>query len=193
MREESNVNKCRQRARLEVSDEGDACEMSARMLGRARSLSRAAEILDETREGVGEGRNREDFSAGFHGGPILWAQSAEIALKALWYIGHKGEGGEPPRVHDLRELHDGLPETVKKRLAEEFPEIRDPRFPQLPIPVRKGLRTILKEHQSALEEWRYSYELDYLTFEKVFGEVVGTLIDVGWQFVSASRSTSFRR
>ena len=70
-------------ARLKVIDEGDAYEMTARMLGLATSLRRAAEILDQARNEGGEGRNGEDFSAAFHGAPILRAQSAEIALKAL--------------------------------------------------------------------------------------------------------------
>ena len=171
----------RRRARLEVVDEGDACEMTARMLGLATSLRRAAEILDQARKEGGEGGNREDFSAAFHGAPILRAQSAEIALKALWRIGHNEERGEPPHSHDLTALHDALTETIQKLLAEEFPEIRDPSCPHFPIPVRQGLRTILNEHETALEDWRYSYEFGSLRFEHVFDEVLNTLINVGWQ------------
>ena len=154
--------------------------MTARMLRLAASLRRAAEILDEARKEGGESRNREDFSAAFHGAPILRAQSAEIALKALWRIGHNEERGEPPRHHNLTELHDALTETIQKLLAEEFPEIRDPSYPHVPIPVRQGLRTILNEHETALEDWRYAYELGSLRFEHVFDEVLNTLISVGW-------------
>ena len=82
-REETKMKNRRRIARLKVIDEGDAYEMTARMLGLATSLRRAAEILDQARNEGGEGRNREDFSAAFHGAPILRAQSAEIALKAL--------------------------------------------------------------------------------------------------------------
>ena len=171
----------RQRARLKVVDEGDAYEMSARMLRLATSLRRAAEILDQAHNAAAEGRNQEDFSAAFYGAPILRAQSAEIALKALWRIGHNEERGNPPHHHNLTALHDALTETVQKLLAEEFPEIRDPSCPHFPIPVRKGLRTILNEHETALEEWRYAYELGSLRFEHVFDEVLSTLINVGWE------------
>ena len=171
----------RRRARLEIVDEGDACEITARMLRLATSLRRAAEILGQTQNEAGEGRNREDFSAAFHGAPILRAQSAEIALKALWRIGHNVERGEPPHHHNLTDLHDALTEPIQKLLAEEFPEIRDPSCPHFPIPVRQGLRTILNEHETALEDWRYAYELGSLRFEHVFDEVLNTLISVGWQ------------
>ncbi|MCY4059721.1 MAG: hypothetical protein OXG44_17175 [Gammaproteobacteria bacterium] len=175
------MKKCKRTARLEVVDEGDAYEMTARMLGLATSLRRAAEILEQTYNEAGEGRNREDFSAAFHGAPILRAQSAEIALKALWRIGHNEGRGEPPHHHNLTDLHDALTETIQKLLAEEFPEIRDPSCPHSPIPVRQGLRSILNEHETALEDWRYSYELGNLRFEHVFDEVLNTLINVGWQ------------
>ena len=168
-------------ARLKVKDEGDAYEMTARMLRLATRLRRAAEILDQARNEGREGRNQEDFSAAFHGAPILRAQSAEIALKALWRIGRNEQRGEPPRRHNLTELHDALNETIQKLLAQEFPEIRDPSCPHFPIPVRQGLRTILNEHETALEEWRYAYELGSLRFEHMFDEVLNTLIDVGWR------------
>ena len=171
----------KRRARLEVVDEGDAYEMTARMLGLATSLRRAAEILDQAQNEAGEGRSREDFSAAFHGAPILQAQSAEIALKALWRIGHNDDRGEPPHSHNLTELHDALTEPIQKVLAEQFPEIRDPSCPHFPIPVRQGLRAILNEHETALEDWRYAYELGSLRFEHVFDEVLSTLIRVGWQ------------
>jgi len=171
----------RRTARLKIVDEGDAFEMTARMLGLATSLRRAAEILDQARKEGGESRNREDFSAAFHGAPILRAQSAEIVLKALWRIGHNEERGEPPHHHNLTELHDALTETIQKLLAEEFPEIRDPSCPHFPIPVRQGLRAVLNEHETALEDWRYSYERGNLRFEHVFDEVLNTLISVGWQ------------
>lgn len=167
-------------ARLKVVDEGDAYEMTARMLSLATSLHRAAEILDQARDEVADGRNQEDFSAAFHGAPLLRAQSAEVALKALWRVGHDEKCGEPPHHHNLTELHDALTETTQKLLAEEFPEIRDPSCPHFPIPVRKGLRAILNEHETALEEWRYAYELRSLRFEHVFDEVLKTLINVGW-------------
>ncbi|MCY3596134.1 MAG: hypothetical protein OXG71_01660 [Rhodospirillales bacterium] len=179
--EENKLKNRRRRARLKVIDEGDAFEMTARMLGLATSLRRAAEILDQARNEGGAGRNREDFSAAFHGAPILRAQSAEIALKALWRIGHNQEHGEPPHHHNLTDLHDAPTETIQELLAEEFPEIRDPSCPHFPIPVRQGLRSILNEHETALEDWRYSYELGSLRFEHVFGEVLNTLISVGWQ------------
>ena len=171
----------RRRARLVIVEEGDAYEMTARMLRLATSLRRAAEILDQARNIGGEGRNREDFSAAFHGAPILRAQSAEIALKALWRIGHNKKRGEPPHCHNLTDLHDALADPIQKLLAEEFHEIRDPSCPHFPIPVRQGLRTILNEHETALEEWRYAYELGSLRFEHVFDEVLNTLISVGWQ------------
>ena len=175
------MKKRRRTAHLKVVDEGDAYEMTARMLRLATSLRRAAEILDQARNEAGEGRNHEDFSAAFYGAPILRAQSAEIALKALWRIGHNEERGQPPHHHNLTELHDALTETIQKLLAEEFPEIRDPSCPHFPIPIRKGLRTILNEHETALAEWRYAYELRSLRFEHVFHEVLNTLIDVGWK------------
>ena len=167
--------------RLKVVHEGDAYEMTFRMLMLATSLRRAAEILDQARNETAEGGNREDFSAGFYGAPILRAQSAEIALKALWRIGHIGEHDEPPHHHNLTKLHDALTETIQKLLAEEFPEIRDPYCPHFPIPVRQGLRAILNEHETALEDWRYAYELGNLRFEHVFDEVLKTLIAVGWR------------
>ena len=171
----------RRRARLEVVEEGDAFEMTARMLRLATNLRRAAEILDQARNEGGEGRNGDDFSAAFHGAPILRAQSAEIVLKALWRIGHNEERGEPPHHHNLTELHDALTETIQKLLAEEFPEIRDPSCPHFPIPVRQGLWAVLNEHETALEDWRYAYELGSLRFEHVFDEVLNTLISVGWR------------
>ena len=179
--EENKMKKRRRIARLKVIDEGDAYEMTARMLRLATGLRRAAEILDQTHHEAGKGRNQEDFSAAFHGAPILRAQSAEIALKALWRIGQNEERGEPPQHHNLTDLHDALTETIQQLLAEEFPEVRDPSCPHFPIPVRPGLRTILKEHETALEDWRYAYELGSLRFEHVFDEVLNTLIGVGWQ------------
>ena len=146
--EENKLKNRRRMARLKVIDEGDAHEMTARMLRLATSLRRASEILDQAHGEAGEGRNREDFSAAFHGAPILRAQSAEIALKALWRIGHNEERGEPPHHHNLTELHDALTKTIQKRLAEEFPEIRDPSCPHSPMPVRQGLRAILHEHEN---------------------------------------------
>ncbi len=169
------------RARLKVIDEGDAFVMTARMLKLATSLRRAAEILDQAHNETGEGRNQDDFSAAIHGAPILRAQSAEIALKALWRIGHNEKRREPPHHHNLTKLHDALTGTIQKLLAEEFPEIRDPTCPHFPIPARQGLRTILNEHETALEDWRYAYELRSLRFEHVFDEVLNTLISVGWQ------------
>lgn len=168
-------------ARLKIVNEGDACVMTARMLGLATSLRRAAEILDQTHDEAAEGRSREDFSAAFYGAPILRAQSAEIALKALWRIGRNEARGEPPHHHNLTELHDALTETIKKLLAEEFPEIRGPSCPHFPILYRKGLRAILNNHETALQEWRYAYERGSLRFEHVFDEVLNTLINVGWQ------------
>ena len=175
------MKKRRRIARLEVVDEGDAYEMTARMLWHATSLRRAAELLDQVHDKAAEGRNQMIFSAASYGAPVLRAQSAEIALKALWRIGHSQERGKPPHHHNLTELHDALTGTIQKLLAEEFPEIRDPSCPHFPIPVRQGLRTILNEHETALEEWRYAYELGNLRFEHVFHEVLNTLIDVGWQ------------
>lgn len=176
------MKKRRRMESLEVVDEGYACVMVARMLGQASSLRRAAEILDShMRNEAAQDRNREDFSAALRGAPILRAQSAEIALKALWRIGHKEKLGEPPRDHDLTELHDALPETIRELLAEEFPEIPDPFRPHSLIPARKGLGTILDEHATALVEWRYAYERSSLAFENVFDEVLDTLIAVGWR------------
>ena len=146
-----------QRERLKVMDEGDACEMTARMLKQAKSLRRAAEMLDQTHNAPARCVNQEDVSAAFYGAPILRAQAAENALKALWRIGQGEKRGEPPHCHSLTKLHDALPETIRKLLEEEFPEIRDPSCPHVPIPVRKGLRTNLDEHENALEEWRYTY------------------------------------
>ena len=166
--------------RLEVVSEGDALEMTARMLRLTTSLRRAADILKEAHNAEAEGKRDENFSATFYGEPILRAQSAEIALKALWIIGRNEKRDKPPYKHNLTDLHDALPETIQKLLAEEFPEIRDPSFPHFPIPVRKGLRTILNEHQTALEKWRYPYEVRSLTFDHVFNEVLSTLIAVGW-------------
>lgn len=180
-REENKVKESRRMARLKIVDQGDAYVMTARMLGLATSLRRAAEILDQARSEAGEGRNREDFSAGFHGAPILRAQSAEIALKALWRIGRNEKRGEPPHCHNLTKLHDALTEPIQKRLSEEFPEIPDPWCPHFPIPYRKGLRAILNDHETALQEWRYAYEHGSLGFEHVFDEVLNTLIGVGWQ------------
>ena len=155
--------------------------MAGRMLWLATSLRRAAELLDRPRNAPGEGRNEEDLLAAFHGVPILRAQSAEIALKALWRIGHKAERGDPPQHHNLTGLHDALTKPVRQLLAERFPEIPDPTCPHFPIPYRKGLRAILSDHETALQEWRYAYERDSLRFEHVFDEVLDTLIEVGWQ------------
>ena len=154
--------------------------MTGRMLRLATSLRRAAEMLDEAHNGVAERRNEVDFAAAFHGAPILRAQSAEIALKALWRIGHDVERGNPPRHHNLTKLHDDLTKTIRNLLAEEFPEIPDPSCPHFPIPYRKGLRAILSDHEAVLEEWRYAYERGSLGFEHVFDEVLNTLINVGW-------------
>ena len=116
------MKKRRQRARLKVVDEGDAYEMTTRMLRLATSLRRAAEILDQADDAAAEGRNQEeDFSAVFYGAPLLRAQSAEIALKALWRIGHNQKRRKPPHDHNLTKLHDGLTEGIQKLLAEEFP------------------------------------------------------------------------
>lgn len=171
-------------ARLEVVDEGDACIMAGRMLRLASSLRRAAELLDRARGEPAESRNEEDLLAAFHGAPILRAQSAEIALKALWRIGHKAERDDPPRHHDLAGLHDDLTETIRQLLAERFPEIPDPTCPHSSIPYRKGLRAILTDHEAALQEWRYAYERDSLWFEHVFDEVLDALIDVAWRLYS---------
>ena len=84
--------------RLEVVHEGDACVMAERMLRLATSLRRAAKMLDSGHYETGESRNQEDFYAAFHGVPILQTQSAEIALKALWRIGHTEERDAPPRI-----------------------------------------------------------------------------------------------
>ena len=40
---------------------------------------------------------------------------------------------------------------------------------------------VLSEHETALENSRYTYELGSLRFEHVFDEVLNTLISVGWQ------------
>jgi len=163
--------------RLMVIDERDACQMTARMLEQATCLRRAAAILDQTCNTTAKNEDREDFLAAFRGAPILRAQSAEIALKALWCIGHGGARGKPPRRHNLTELHDALTETIQERLAREF-EIRHPSWSQLP-PVRPGLRTILTDHDAALMNWRYAHEHDSPRFENVFDEVLDTLIDIG--------------
>ena len=118
------MNKNRRTVRLKISGEGDAYEMAARMLWQATGLRRAAEILDQARNGAAEGGNRENFSAAFFGAPILRAQSAEIALKALWYIGYGEKPDNPPRCHNLTKLHDTLTQAIQKLLAEKFLEIR---------------------------------------------------------------------
>ncbi len=110
--EENKMKNLRRIARLKVIDEGDAYKITARMLRLATSLRRAAEILDQAHNEAREGRNREDFSAAFYGTPILRAQSAEIALKALWRIGHNEERGAPPHHHNLTKLHDALTEPI---------------------------------------------------------------------------------
>ena len=175
------MKKRRRIEHLKVVHEGDAYVMAERMLRLATSLRRAAKILDKAHNEAGECRNQEDSSAVFYGAPILRAQSAEIALKALWRIGHTEDRDEPPQYHNLTDLHDALTETIQKLLAEAFSEIRDPSCPHFPIPVRKGLRTILNEHETALVDWRYAYELGNIRFEDVFDEVLDTLINVGWR------------
>ncbi|MXY33718.1 MAG: hypothetical protein F4Y60_06445 [Boseongicola sp. SB0664_bin_43] len=175
------MNKSRKSPRLKVVCEGDAYIIAGRMLSQATSLRSAAEMLNQARNKPAEGKSQEDFLAAFHGVPILQAQSAEIALKALWRIGHNKELGEPPRCHNLTRLHDNLTETIQMLLAERFPEIPDPSCPHFPIPYRKGLRAILNDHETALEEWRYAYELGSLRFEHVFDDVLNTLIELGWQ------------
>ena len=55
--EENKMKKSRTKVRLEVVAEGDACAMTARMLGLATSLRRAAEILDQAHSEAGEGSN----------------------------------------------------------------------------------------------------------------------------------------
>ena len=175
------MKKRRRIERLKVAHEGDAYVMTERMLRMATSLRHAAKILDQGHNETAGGRNQGDFYAAFYGAPILQAQSAEIALKALWCIGHTEKRGAPPHHHNLTELHDALTETIQKLLAEEFPEIRDPSCPHFPRPIRKGLRAILNEHETALADWRYAYELGNLSFEHIFDEVLDTLINVGWQ------------
>ncbi len=145
----------------------------------AAALRRAAEILDRARRAVPAGGSSEDMSAAFHGAPILRAQSAEIALKALWRIGCNEERDDPPRCHSLTRLHDRLPETIQRQLAEDFPKIPDPSCPHFPVPYRKGLRTILSDHDTALADWRYAHEFGTLWFEHAFEVVTDTLIDVG--------------
>ena len=176
----------RNEALLEVVDEGDACVMTARMLKLATSLRRAAEMLDQAHgeAAKGEGRSQEDFFAAFYGAPILRVQSAEVALKALWRIGHDVEHGTPPRHHNLTKLHDDLTETIQMLLAERFPEIPDPSCPHFPIPYRKGLPAILNDYETAFQQWRYAYELGSLRFEHVFDDVLDTLINVGWKLHS---------
>jgi len=153
--------------------------MTGRMLMHATDLRRAAEILDRAHREAADGGDRGDMSAALRGVPILRAQSAEIALKALWRIGRTGKLGEPPRRHSLTWLHDALPGTMRELLAEGFPEIPDPSCPHFPVPYRKGLRAILKDHESALADWRYAHEFGTLRFEHAFGEVLDVLIDVG--------------
>ena len=144
------------------------------MLWLATSLRRAAEMLDEAHNGAAEGRNEEDFAAAFYGAPILRAQSAEIALKALWRIGHDVERGNPPRHHNPTK-------TIQMQLAERFPEVPDPSCPHFPIPYRNGLRAILNDYENALQQWRYAHECNSLGFKDVFDEVLNTLIKVGWE------------
>lgn len=175
------MNKSRKNPRLKVVCEGDAFVMTGRMLRQATSLRSAAEMLNQARNKPAEGKGQEDFFAAFHGIPILQAQSAETALKALWRIGHNEDRGEPPHCHNLAMLHDNLTETIQMLLAERFPEIPDPSCQHFPIPYRKGLRAILNDHEAALEEWRYAYEHGSLRFEHVFDDVLATLIEVGWQ------------
>ncbi|MCY4192220.1 MAG: hypothetical protein OXD42_13030 [Rhodospirillaceae bacterium] len=168
-----------------MTDELEAFQRSGRMLQVATDLHRAAEILDRVRKESSDGKTIDDFTGTLHGSPILWAQSAEIALKALWYIGHGLEQDDPSRAdplrsHNLTKLHDDLTKEVQKRLASEFPEIPDPVIPHFPIPYRKGLRAILCEHETALVEWRYTYEHNGLRFEHVFTEVLTTVLKVGW-------------
>ncbi|MCY4347936.1 MAG: hypothetical protein OXC17_14270 [Aestuariivita sp.] len=165
---------------MEAKDEIDTHRMTARMLRQAASLNRAAEILYQVGNKPADKSHGDDFSAVFHGVPILRAQSAEIALKALWYIGRHREDGGPPRSHNLTKLHDVLPEKIQKLLVAAFPEISDPSSPHLP-PVRQGLRAVLNEHEDALKQWRYTYEYDSLRFENVFDEVLKTLMNTGWQ------------
>lgn len=168
-------------ARLKVVDEFGACRMTTRMLNAANDLRHAAEMLDR----MPEDATGEDFTAALCGAPILRAQSAEIALKALWLIGHNMECGDPsdapPCRHKLTKLHDALTGNIRNLLAEVFPEIPDPYCPHFPIPYRKGLRTILCEHEDALIKWRYIYEHDGIQFAHVFDEVLMTLIKVGRQ------------
>ena len=68
--------------------------MAERMPRLATSLRRAAEVLDRARNEPAERRDEEDISAAFHAAPILRAQSAEIALKALWR--RERSGTRPP-------------------------------------------------------------------------------------------------
>lgn len=123
------------------------------MMEHARALLRAAREIG--RDSPSPASDLDLFSGRLIAVPVLLSLATEVALKAWLYR----EGKAPARSHDLFCLFCGLEPATQKRLEAALPPI-----PGI-IPGddfanvhSQGLRSVLRFHRRAFEEWRYRYE-----------------------------------
>jgi hypothetical protein len=81
------------------------------------------------------------------------ALSVELYLKALYVA----EEGDPPKEHSLLELFDGLPQTVRQKLAAEASALAHEHGETSGVQFR-DLLTMLDQ---VFVKWRYVYELEH--------------------------------
>ena len=84
---------------------------------------------------------------------ILWAISAEVALKALYAL---ESGKDPSQGHELATLFGKLEHGTRSSLETRFQTIRNQR--ELYKGGANSLKDVLIEHNKDFVEWRYIYE-----------------------------------
>ena len=84
---------------------------------------------------------------------ILWAISAEVALKAMYAL---ERGKDPCRDHKLATLFEKLEYGTRSSLETRFQTIRRRRA--LYKDRTNSLEDVLKEHSEDFVDWRYIYE-----------------------------------
>lgn len=115
------------------------------MRGAAHTYHSSAVFLQDVSLNIQKiigGNSTANFNANIITSLVIYALSAEIAIKAIL----KAEGTAVPRQHDLKTLFEAISETnrdtIRHRLVGRYPEFD----------------TLLENNKKTFVEWRYFYE-----------------------------------
>lgn len=110
-------------------------------------------------------QNNDEWDMRAHIGiePMLLALSMELALKAWYAFDH--DTTKVLRSHKFPELFAGLKQESQDKLDYVFKQSVAPRHPNL-FYFDYGIRHVLKQHENAFIDWRYTFEVKNKLFEQ---------------------------